>query len=284
MMKSGDAIGLRNLLTAQPLLCHVRAPRAEPPYDAYFRSATLLHHVSGNPLLQKLPQNITELARLLLEHGAQVDATSGVTDDWSWTTLGLVASSSRAHTAGIWRELIDLLLEFGADIDHADGRPMFGALYHVPEHRGLGEVAAYLAERGARLNLRFAAGLGDLDRMASFRERRASELQEAFALAARAGQTAAVEWLLDRGAEIDACDDDRVTALHAAAAGDWPDVVRLLLERGASTRVVDAEHHGTAPEWAHYTGATAAAEVFLEQSDRLRPEDVALLRGDRPAD
>jgi len=46
----------------------------QPPYG-YFSGAMLLHHVAGNPTWDRpLPKNIVEVARLLLEQGADADA------------------------------------------------------------------------------------------------------------------------------------------------------------------------------------------------------------------
>jgi ankyrin repeat protein len=48
---------------------------------------------------------------------------------------------------------------------------------------------------------------------------------------------AAVRFLLDLGAEVNAVDDNGETAMHGAAYQSWPAVVRLLVERGADVKV-----------------------------------------------
>src|SRR5262249_19311212 len=70
---TGDADRLRQLLASHPELVHART-NLEPPYG-YFTGATLLHHVAWNPSRESpVPRNILEIARLLLDHGADVDA------------------------------------------------------------------------------------------------------------------------------------------------------------------------------------------------------------------
>ena len=53
------------------------------------------------------------------------------------------------------------------------------------------------------------------------------------------GHTKAAAWLLDAGADIDALNQDGGTALHAAAFMGRPEIIRLLLERGADPNAVD---------------------------------------------
>ena len=75
----GDLERLRGLIASDPALVYART-NLEPPYG-YFTGATLLHHVAGNPsrgrlegLLPPLPRNTVEMARLLLDSGADVNA------------------------------------------------------------------------------------------------------------------------------------------------------------------------------------------------------------------
>lgn len=81
------------------------------------------------------------------------------------------------------------------------------------------------------------------------------------------GHHALVEWLLARGAPVDARarPPSRHTALHSAAwNGDLP-MVRLLLRAGADPAAQDDEHQGTARGWAEVavdvTNNRACAEV-----------------------
>ena len=101
------------MLESDPALIHART-NLDPPYH-YFTGATLLHHVAGNPGRGKLPGNIVEVARLLLESGAGVHAmTLGPNPA---DTMGLLITSKQASDADASGPLIDLLLDRGARLD-----------------------------------------------------------------------------------------------------------------------------------------------------------------------
>ena len=112
-MVSGDLGRLRGLIASDPALIHART-NLEPPYH-YFTGATLLHHAAGNPDSFRLPENIVEVARLLLDAGADVNATT--LGPRGATTMGLVITSKQASDAGASGPLMDLLLERGATLD-----------------------------------------------------------------------------------------------------------------------------------------------------------------------
>src|SRR5262245_12836130 len=114
---AGDVAALERRLRAEPGLLAARMPGAGPHYEGYFHEATLLHHVAGNPMIRPLPAQTVELARLLLDLGAEVDAMTHAgpcqPDDIGWSALGLVATSLEARTAGHQRALLELLVERG---------------------------------------------------------------------------------------------------------------------------------------------------------------------------
>lgn len=228
----GDIKTLRRLLRDDPQLVHTRSTRQH--------EATLLHYVSANGVegyRQKTPANIVEITELLLKAGAEVDAEADVYGGGS-TTLGLVATSVHPFRAGVQNPLLQILLDYGADIDHktsAGNRQgtVLGALAN-----GRGEAAAYLAERGARLNLEAAAGVGSLDVVKSFFKehgsRRAApgrkQLQSAFLYACGCGQKDVVEFLLTKGVDLADGGGDGQTPLHWAVIDGQLEMVKLLLK------------------------------------------------------
>src|SRR5262249_47192159 len=111
---AGDVDQLRQLIARNPDLVRART-NLEPPYG-YFTGATLLHHVAWNPSREApVPKNIVQIARLLLDNGADVDAmTLGPN---AGTTMGLVLTSAMASKANASGPLIDLLRERGAKLD-----------------------------------------------------------------------------------------------------------------------------------------------------------------------
>lgn len=280
---AGEMEALAGLLHRHPDLVRRRHSGSDVPYDGYFHGATLLHHVAANPLIHPLPDSIVEATLRLLDHGAEVDAVTlqgpSQPDDIGWTTLGLVATSGEARSAGHQRDLMDVLIEAGADLDARDGGCIMGALYY-----GESDAAAYLAERGARLDLIAAAGIGDLERMAQMLEGDPSEgrlvhysqepwpddsgpedlLGLALVYAALHGRVEAIRLLVEAGADPDHRPpfDHRGTALHWAAMGDRPESVRALLDLGARPYLRDRSFDSTPIGWAEHLGRPAAAEAL----------------------
>ena len=228
----GDIKTLKRLLREDPRLVQVRSTREH--------GATLLHYVSANGVegyRQKTPANIVAIAELLLQGGAQVDAEANVYGGGS-TTLGLVATSVHPFRAGVQNPLMQLLLDYGANIDHktsAGNRQssVLGALAN-----GRPEAAVYLAERGARLNLEAAAGLGRLDVVKSFFRNNGSrkstpakkQLHSAFLFACGYGQKDVVEFLLNKGVDLANGGRDGQTPLHWAVIDGQLEMVKLLLK------------------------------------------------------
>jgi ankyrin repeat protein len=295
---AGDCDELRRLLEASSGLIHARAPSEGCPYDGYFRRATLLHHCAGNPARGGVPENIVEVARTLLECGAEVDAATEFRKGWNWTTLGLVASSGPAAEQGFAEPMIDLLLEHGADIDWGDGINLYAAFFHTVECAGLREVATMLHRRGATLDLGYAAAVGDLDAMRRFladppsaytryrppanrfdKPSRRDVLDEALVFAAINTRIQAVDLLLDHGATLDGTapiHGERPTAMHGAAWSGSLEMVRHLLEAGADPRDRDAVHSSTVFGWADYLGHHELRDWLLVDENRLDLRDAVL--------
>jgi ankyrin repeat protein len=131
--------------------------------------------------------------------------------------------------------MIDLLLEFGADLNLKSD--WWAGGFGLLEHDCTPEQAAPLIARGATVDIFAAAHLGMLDHV--------RELVDADPSAVRArggdGKTALhcattvaiAAFLLERGAELDArCVDHQSTAAQYLVR-DHPEITRLLIERGA---------------------------------------------------
>jgi ankyrin repeat protein len=151
----GDLSALRPLLAADPTLARARS--------SYGHRATLLHHVAANGIevsrQWQSPQNAPDLARALLEAGAEVDATA--TMYGSDTTLTLLVSSCHPADAGVQAALVDVLADAGADLDRDGGAPLWTAIVW-----GYPAAVDRLVARGAPVdNLVFAAAANDLDRV-----------------------------------------------------------------------------------------------------------------------
>lgn len=255
---SGDLPTLGSLLREDPQLIGARSMRSH--------HATLLHYVGANGVedyRQKTPKNAVEVAKLLLEAGAEVNSMADMYR--GSTTLGLVATSVHPMVAGVQIPLLETLLEHGAWIDDPGQSAVNGCLAN-----GRGEAAAFLAERGARLDLEGAAGVGRLDVVRTFFDEKGSlkdsatpeQLRSAFAWACQFGRTEVVEFLLRSGFELDArLRHDGQTGLHWAAYGGHAETVELLLNRGAPIDARDETYEGTALEWALYGWGEGAPEA-----------------------
>jgi hypothetical protein len=228
---TGDAAALERLLREDPRLIHARSSREH--------GATLLHYVSANGVenfRQKTPPNIVEIAKLLLDAGAEIDADANVYGGGS-TTFGLSATSVYPQQAGVQDGLLQVLLDQGADLERcgingclANNRP---------------KAAEFLASRGGRLDLAGAAGLGRLDEVrALFEAATKQQRDQGFLFACAYGRNNVVEFLLENGADLTAKRGDGQTALHLAVIGGHVETVKLLLRRNAPLEVTNA-HGGT---------------------------------------
>jgi ankyrin repeat protein len=225
---------------------------------------------------QKTPKNIVEITKMLLDAGAEVNAESDAYGGRS-TTLGLTATSYHPRAAGVQLALMQLLIRYGAIIDGPDvGSAVNGCL-----HYGRGEAAEFLANRGARLDLEGAAGVGRLDIVSSFFNDDGSlkppatpkQMKDGFAWACEFGQTSVVDFLLRRGMDVETTlPHNGQTGLHWAACGGHANTVKLLLERGARVGAKDQSYNGTPLEWALYAWGNSP-----DAAERHYYEVVALL-------
>ena len=235
----GDIQILEKLLREDPQLIRTRSTREH--------NATLLHYVSANGVegfRQKTPKNAPKILGVLLDAGAEVDATAAVYRG-ACTTLELVATSAYPLQAGVQDALIEKLLDHGAAIDGAPGGP--GMIIHCIAN-GCPQAAELLANRGARLTLEGAAALGRLDKVRSFFDKdgalkaddpegevssSSDEMTSGFLRACGYGRNDVVEFLLQKGVDIATHGNDGQTGLHWAAIGGHPETIKLLLERKA---------------------------------------------------
>jgi len=298
---TGDIATLRTLIRTNPKLVAARSEREH--------RSTLLHYVSANGIedfRQKTPHNIIEITKLLLDAGADVNAESDAYGGRS-TILGLTATSCHPEAAGVQLPLMELLIGQGATLERADG----GSAVVDCLRNGRKAASELLANRGGRLDLEAAAGVGRLDIVKSFfseegrliRRATPEQMKDGFAWACEFGRTTVVDFLLQRGIALDLkLPHNGQTGLHWAAYGGHAETVRLLLERGAPVHAKDESFQGTPLEWALYqwgsspywaergsyyetvallarAGATLATE-WLEQDDAERRHALRKLRAD----
>lgn len=258
---SGDVATLARFLRENPELVRARSMRRH--------RATLLIYVGANGVegyRQKTPPNAVQVAETLLEAGAEIDAVGDMYG--GTTTLGLVATSVHPVFTGVQAELMEVLLHHGASIERAvasDYRR--GLVVDACLANGRPGAAEFLAQRGARLELEGAAGVGRLDVVENFFNEAGSlrpnataeQMQSAFNWACGYGRTSVVSFLLTK--DIDVGEGHRgETGLHHAAYGGHADIVRLLLARGAAVDVEDETYAATPLGWALHGWAHPSPE------------------------
>jgi hypothetical protein len=300
---AGDLDTLGRLLAADPALVHART-NLEPPYH-YFTGATLLHHVAGNPDrgrlsgdLPPLTLAIVDVARLLLDAGADVDARTLGPNGGS--TMGLLLTSKPASDAHVSGPLIDLLVARGARLDVTSAEMLRGSLAnHAPR------AAEKMIELGAPVDVCAAAALGRMDllrdqfdhlgrlRVAARRGRRPMRGRDAIGLALLFayvnGQRDAVDFLLEKDGNWNVIGVNNGTVLHRAAWDGDLAMVQRLVAKGADIGNRQNPFTATPFSWADHNRqaevvAWMRAHCAIDLHDAVcfdLPEHVdARLRGD----
>jgi hypothetical protein len=250
LVDTGNTAELLTLLKQYPRLVHQRVVFEG---GNYFRSPTLLEFVAENPVRHgKLPSNIVEVARVILDAGPDLASRNAA--------LMLVATGSVVRECNVQIPLIDLLCEYGAEPDYAAR-----AAAVLDEH----ESVRALLRRGAKTDLPIAAALGlvpDFDRLLG-----AASLQDrhlALAVAAQFNDADFVRKLLDAGEDPNRYyplgGHSHGTPLHHAAGGGYLAVVQLLVEHGARLDLKDILWHATPADWAAHEGKTEV-EAYLRE-------------------
>lgn len=183
-----------------------------------------------------------EMLELLLNHGADVHAT----DDKGMTALAHAAQSGRYHTAM-------LLIKHGADITvETDSGE---TLLILASGGGNPRLAKYLLDHGLNVNAKTQGGWTALMKAAN-----------------RGGMDVdVVRLLLEHGADPETRTSwDGSTALIMAASG-WPDMTELLLKYGANVNTTSDTGWTALLETAEQ-GNTAVARVLLEHGADVQGE------------
>ena len=195
-------------------------------------------------------QTIGDLQRTALHQAAHLNhcaslsallrggAIMNIEDNKGDTALHLAAWAGHV-------ESLSSLLAHGADVDWLSGRDGYSPLWCAISGFHI-DAARLLLKHGARVSLRSASGGGLMP------------LHQAAVTA----QGAMCELLLDRGAQVDALDDDQNTPLHYAAASGSTAVVKALLRGGAQVDLEQAQ--GLTPaHWAAHKGHADVLGVLL---------------------
>jgi len=272
---AGDIDKLRALLDAHPELVRART-NLEPPFH-YFTGATLLHHLAWNPSRREsVPPNVVDIARLLLDRGADPNAlTLGRSRG---TTMGLIVTSRMASEANASGPLIDLLRERGAALDLGTSEtviPDWGRqnVLDVALSNYATRAAEKLIELGAKPDVISAAALGRLDLVRGFfdadgqltsRPRRHGVLmsaRDAIGLAALFAyvnkRRDVLEFLLERDGNWNMIGVNNGALMHRAAWDGDLAMVQCLVRKGADISNRENPFESTPMSWAQHNKQTA---------------------------
>ena len=267
---AGDLKKLDELLTQFPELVHARTNLDAK--HGYFTGPTLLHFVAWNPGRHaRVPANVVDIARLLLDRGADPEAlTLGVS---AGTTMGLIITSHTASVANVSGPLMDLLLERGAKLELNDSGPVIPGwgrrnTLDVALSNGAHRAAEKLVELGAKVDVCSAAALGRMDllraafdnegRLRERPNRQGTQLSErdaiglAFLFAYVNDHPAAMDFLLEKDGNWNMTGVNNGTALHRAAWDGNLALVRRLVAKGADMSNRDNPFHSTPLSWAQH--------------------------------
>jgi ankyrin repeat protein len=243
-VEAPDPEAVQEILGDYPYLARARVYDEE---DCNFIGNTLLHRVYSNSNWShedKATDAHLEVARLLIEHGADVNATGGAGDSWGETPLGATG------WAGSLR-MVQLLLDHGASPNHVSDGGM-DALENIAIHSKPAMVEAMIAA-GARIEPRHLLLGGLKERFTAMldsepervNQRIPINMMEGVAgtllhLAVDCNQPDMVRLLLARGADVDALDNRSRSPLHRALSRGNDALVQMLIDHGAAVNITAA--------------------------------------------
>jgi ankyrin repeat protein len=267
----GEILVLKRLLTEDPELVRARSTRVNH-FDPPMHRSTLLHYLAANGVegyRQRSPKNAADVAKVLLEAGADPNALS-----WAYggqcTTMALLVSSTPPADAGVQVPLVETLIDYGASLAPA-GEGNWTSPIETALVFGKHDAAQALVRRGAPVeSLAAAAGLGRVDDVKTMLPRAdAHDRHRALALAAQCGRANVVGVLLDAGEDPNRFNPPGTHAhtppIHQAIAAGHLDVVKLLVDRGARLDIKDTIYQGTPLGWAKYLNQPAIAAFLREK-------------------
>jgi ankyrin repeat protein len=211
----------------------------------------------------------TAVARLLERYpdlGNRLDAPLPDFDFGATALLGAVARGNR--------EMVEVLLRAGADINARSD--WWAGSFGVLDQEG--DLADFLIERGAIVDVHAASRLGRLDRLdeliapsPGLVHARGGDGQTPLHFAR---SIAVAEYLLDHGADIDALDVDHESTPAQWMVRDRQEVARHLVRRGCRTDILMAAALGDLALVRKYLGADPSA-VRITVSEEFFPKQDA---------
>lgn len=232
-----DVAAVKQLLAQDKALANAPGEETNPPLH---RAATL-----GN----------VELARLLIENGAEVNGTGKENP--------LLSAAENLHV-----EMVRLLLEKGADANvtqprpHGDIWPMKAATSGMMSHGGLATIPPAEIQKGrAIIGLLLDHGAKPTKPWWH------AEVIPAQYCVASIGDLPLLKRMVQQGFDLQAVQDtDHQTILHSAASGGNVEVIRWLLDQGVPVDDESFHFHWTPLHHAASSGHLEAVQVLVEEA------------------
>ncbi len=285
-VRKGDTEVLKKLLNIEPTLVH----RTVPGTYFEYKQLTLLH-VLIDYRKGRLNENSAEIARLLINSGAEVDALDAVSN--GNTPLQMLCS-----LVGERHYLVDVgvvLLQAGANPKDSISNDWGMSAFACAVLNAQTNLAEIMFPKVNRQGFGCIAGLGKLDLIKTFFAPRDSEdfivnskhwsaeeadpnfdlnknnsyLIAAYLFACINGKTSVVEFLLQKGVDINilvpGSDFAGIggTGLHWAAYHGHFDTVKFLIQNGADINAEDDAYFLTPAGWAGRNGHYDIADYLI---------------------
>ena len=213
-----------------------------------------LSHGSRSPVAHlSIPQLWPEVAQLLIEHGADVNARMNT-------------GQTPLHLAGTV-EVVRVLLEHRANVCTEDKEGKTPLRVAVLETMKL-EITRMLLERGANADVADSEGRTLLHKLADYWGLKNYGKNDIVRL---------VRMLLEHGANVGAVSLLGETPLHMSAGSGCVETLRILLEHGANVGAVDnggrTPLHSVVGHWSR-DRSVEIARVLLEHGANVRAKDI----------
>ena len=216
------------------------------PLKGFFKDPYLLWFVSEDAVRNgKLPKNIAAITSIIIQKARSRNAAN-LQEQLDYA-LKLVAWSVVARNGGVQIELLDVLIDAGANINNVNDDALVNGNFNAAKH---------LVERGGKLTLSTALCFGDWEAADRLIVNASSdEKQFSFVLAALNGKAEAVSRAIGYGVDINKPSYhlySHGTPLHHAVWSGSLDTVKVLIHAGADLNAKDTAWNGTPLGWAEY--------------------------------
>lgn len=224
---------------------------------------TAKNHAGANALMAAAEAGDAAVVRVLLDHGADPNSTARIVES-NLSISALMIAAQMGHM-----DCVKLLLERGADVNLTTEH---GNALHFAAFTNRREIARLLLDRGIKVNVQGR-------RLVSFRND-SGFTPLMYAASNETGDPTIVQWLIERGADLDAKASSGETALSLARMRGETKIVAALLAAGAKPGDALADSGKDDPRWTYSdlekpganlarTAAESGVALLLQSGARL---------------